>query len=90
MKSSPKQNFIAAALIVLLAMAAGSLVGCASYTFQPVPPAGSNSWGGATNHDGYVFYEPELYFFGDDCPGSSFQAGRGPGIECDSSLSAKS
>jgi hypothetical protein len=43
-------------------MAAGSLVECASYTIQPVPPAGPGSWGGNTNREGYIFYEPELYF----------------------------
>jgi hypothetical protein len=62
MKSSHKQNFIAAAFIVLLAMVAGSFVGCACYTIQPVPPTRSGSWGDNTNREGYIFYEPELYF----------------------------
>lgn len=52
----------------MLAIAAGSLVGCASYTIQPVPPTAPGSWGGDTNHEGYVFYEPELYFLVTSAP----------------------
>ncbi len=48
--------------IPMLAIATGSLAGCASYTIQPAPPAGSGSWGDNTNREGYIFYEPELYF----------------------------
>jgi hypothetical protein len=52
----------------MLAIVTGSLVGCASYTIQPVPPAGSGSWGGDTNREGYIFYEPELYFLVTSAP----------------------
>ena len=48
--------------ILMLAIVTGSLAGCASYNIQPVPPGGPGSWGAATNREGYIFYEPELYF----------------------------
>lgn len=51
-------------LIVVPVFAAGifGFAGCASYTIQPVSPVATGSWGGNTSREGYVFYEPELYF----------------------------
>ena len=57
--------------LTLLAVAAGSLAGCASYSIQPVPPAGSGSWGGDTSHEGYFFYQPELYFLVTSAPAAA-------------------
>jgi len=48
--------------ISMLAIGALAIVGCASYTIQPVPPTSTASWGGNANQAGYVFYQPELYF----------------------------
>jgi len=52
----------------LLAAGTFALAGCASYTIQPVPPTAPGSWGGNTCREGYVFYEPELYFLVTSAP----------------------
>jgi hypothetical protein len=51
-------------LITFPVLAAGifGFAGCASYTIQPVAPTAAGSWGGNASREGYVFYEPELYF----------------------------
>jgi hypothetical protein len=56
------KNKIRLIVIPLLAMGVFAFAGCASYTIQPVPPATPGSSGGNTSREGYVFYEPELYF----------------------------
>ena len=47
--------------------AAFTLVGCASYTIQPVSKD-TDPWNGTTHPDGYVFYQPELYFLVTSAP----------------------
>ena len=56
------KNTIKLAAVSLLAIGMFGFAGCASYTIQPVPPTATGSWGGNTSREGYVFYEPELYF----------------------------
>jgi hypothetical protein len=56
------KNKIKLIAVPVLAVGIFSLVGCASYTIQPVPPTAPGSWGGNTSREGYVFYGPELYF----------------------------
>lgn len=48
--------------IPLLAGAALSLVGCASYTIQPIAASDLKKWNAKELEPGYVFYQPELYF----------------------------
>ncbi len=56
------KNKIKLIAVPVLASITGLFAGCASYTIQPVAPIGSGSWGDAANHEGYIFYQPELYF----------------------------
>jgi hypothetical protein len=47
-------------LFLVVAWLAG---GCAYYKIQPVPPESLNHWGKASGpSEGYIFYQPELYF----------------------------
>jgi len=46
--------------VSLAALLAG---GCAEYKIQPVPPVSAADWGKSSRlTDGYIFYQPELYF----------------------------
>jgi hypothetical protein len=44
----------------LLALVSIYLCGCASYSINPIAPSETAKWGDAK--EGYVFYQPELYF----------------------------
>jgi len=51
---------IGCALFLMMAWFAG---GCAYYKIQPVPPASLADWGKPNGPpEGYIFYQPELYF----------------------------
>ncbi|MGB7748770.1 MAG: hypothetical protein WBN75_15960 [Verrucomicrobiia bacterium] len=53
--------------IPTLVGAAFFLAGCASYTIQPVSKD-TDPWNGTTHTQGYVFYQPELYFLVTSAP----------------------
>ncbi len=55
-------NKIKLTAIPILAAAALALVGCASYTIQPVASADLKKWNEGKLDQGYLFYQPELYF----------------------------
>jgi hypothetical protein len=44
----------------LTVITASSLSGCAWYSIKPIAPVAAAGWKGSA--DGYVFYQPELYF----------------------------
>ena len=69
-------------LIAVPVLTAGLFVlaGCASYTIQPVPPTAPGSWGGNTSREGYVFYEPELYFLVTSVPAPASKPDAAPVI----------
>jgi hypothetical protein len=56
------KNKIKLAAIPILAAAALALVGCASYTIQPVASTELKKWNEGKLDKGYLFYQPELYF----------------------------
>src|SRR5690349_7769391 len=47
---------------VLLAILAFGLAGCASYHIQPVSSTELAKWHTGKLDEGYIFYQPELYF----------------------------
>jgi hypothetical protein len=50
---------------ILVALGSLVLAGCASYTIRPFPSKGPDDrWGSGCDlkKDGYIFYQPELYF----------------------------
>jgi len=50
--------------------------GCAYYKIQPVPASSLKDWGKTGGpQEGYIFYQPELYFFGDGSGGFRPKAG---------------
>jgi len=55
---------------------AGLVGGCAYYRIQPVAPASLADWGGPNGPpEGYIFYQPELYFSATILAGSTNTAG---------------
>ncbi|MGA2178174.1 MAG: hypothetical protein ABSH15_01135 [Verrucomicrobiota bacterium] len=56
------KNKIKLTAIPILTATALSLVGCASYTIQPIASKELNKWNEGKLDTGYVFYQPELYF----------------------------
>src|SRR4051812_13181728 len=48
--------------LLLLTAAALCFSGCASYTIKPIVAEDPSKWGGEKAEEGYVFYQPELYF----------------------------
>jgi len=48
--------------IPMLAATVLTLVGCASYTIQPIAPTELGKWNTGNLDKGYVFYQPEPYF----------------------------
>jgi hypothetical protein len=74
------KNKIKLIAVPVLAIITGSFVGCASYAIQPVPPSRPDSWGVATNHEGYIFYQPELYFLVTSSPAPASKPDTGPAL----------
>jgi hypothetical protein len=49
-------------VLPILAATAFVMAGCASYTIQPIASDDLDKWAGGKLDQGYVFYQPELYF----------------------------
>jgi len=61
------KNKIKFVAIPMLAATAVVLAGCASYKIQPVSKD-TDPWNGVAHPEGYVFYQPELYFLVTSAP----------------------
>jgi hypothetical protein len=56
------KNKIKLIIIPMIAAITFVLAGCASYTIKPVASKELDKWKAGTLGEGYVFYQPELYF----------------------------